>query len=126
MKIEIFHFKYFLAVVKPTKSIFISYDQDTSERNEPPADDIDNMLAEYKHSISKLEEVNPLDFWRVNSSRWPLLAKLAQRVLGVQATSAQCERMFSIAGHIFSPKRRRTGIKLFEKLVFLKLNEDLL
>jgi len=32
--------------------------------------------------------------------------------------------MFSIAGHIFSPKRRR--LEYFMALVYLKLNEDLI
>ena len=39
--------------------------------------------------------------------------------------SASVERMFNFAGHIFSNKRRRTGVKLFENLVFLKLNEEI-
>ena len=54
------------------------------------------------------------------------LAKLAQKVLGVPATSAEVERMFSISGHILNNKRRTTGINLYENLVFLKLNEKLL
>ena len=103
----------------------MSYDQD-DQVNTPQSDEIDDMINEYKHCISKLGEVDVLAFWKVHSTRWPLLAKLAQRVLGVPASSAMCERMFSIAGHILSPKRRRTGIRLFEKLVFLKLNEDLM
>jgi len=49
-----------------------------------------------------------------------------KKFLGVQASSAWVERMFSIAGHIFTNKRRRTGVKLFENLVFMKLNENYL
>ena len=37
------------------------------------------------------------------------LAKLAQRALGVPATSADVERMFSLSGHILGLKRRTTG-----------------
>ena len=39
------------------------------------------------------------------------------------ASSACVERMFSIAGHIFTLKRRRLGIQVFMDLVWLKLNE---
>ena len=55
-----------------------------------------------------------------------LNGQLAKKFLGVQASSACVERMFSIAGHIFTNKRRRTGVKLFENLVFMKLNENYL
>ncbi len=48
------------------------------------------------------------------------------KVLGVPATSASVERMFSIAGHVFQAKRRRTSSKLFSALVYLKLNESLI
>ena len=67
-----------------------------------------------------------LDFWRLNERKFPELSKLAKKFLGVQASSASVERMFNFAGHIFSNKRRITGVKLFENLVFLKLNEEYL
>ena len=54
------------------------------------------------------------------------MAKLAQKYLGVPATSAAVERMFSISGHILNNKRRTTGVPLYEDLVFCKLNEDLI
>jgi len=43
--------------------------------------------------------------------------------ISVPASSACVERMFSIAGHIFSLKHRRLGIQVFMDLVWLKLNE---
>jgi len=45
---------------------------------------------------------------------------------GVPASSAAVERMFNISGHIFTNRRRKTGIALFQNLVFLKLNEQFL
>jgi len=48
---------------------------------------------------------------------------LAKKYLGVQASSAGPERMFSIAGHIFAEKRRKLGVRTFSDLVVLKLNE---
>ena len=86
------------------------------------------MIQSYFSEISsvnfKCEDT--LEFWKVNQFKYPLLAALAKKFLGVPASSGSAERMFSIAGHIFSVKRRRMGIKLFERLVFLKLNEDFL
>ncbi len=66
-----------------------------------------------------------LDFWKVNENRWPVLAKIAKKVLGVPASSAAAERMFSWSGHIFSTKRRCLKARTLAALVFLKLNEGL-
>jgi hypothetical protein len=67
-----------------------------------------------------------LKLWKVNQNSWPQLTELAKKVLGVPATSASVEGIFNLSGHIFSAKRRRLGMKLFERLVFLKLNEKFL
>lgn len=40
------------------------------------------------------------------------------------SSSAPVERLFSLAGHILSPKRNRLSDKLFNQLVFLKGNEN--
>ena len=90
------------------------------------SDSIQNMLDDYIQSVNTNKLKDPLEFWKFNESKWPYLAKLAKKYLGVQASSAAVERMFSISGHIYSVKRRRMSIKLFEYLVFLKLNEDLM
>ena len=50
------------------------------------------------------------------------MALLAKKILAVPASSASVERMFNISELVFSNKRRIGG-KLFESLVFLKLNE---
>jgi hypothetical protein len=67
--------------------------------------------------------MNALEFWKVNASRFPALALLAKKYLGAQASSANVERMFSIAGHIFNPKRRNLCPIYFCNLVWLNLNE---
>ena len=68
----------------------------------------------------------PLLFWKMNETRFKELSKLAKKYLGVPASSAAVERMFSIAGHVFQTKRRKLGEIFFSTLVFLKLNEELL
>jgi hypothetical protein len=47
-----------------------------------------------------------------------------KKYLSLQASSAAVGRMLSIAGHIFSDKRRRLGKDFFSNLVMLKLNEN--
>ena len=72
-------------------------------------------------------DVDSLGFWKkIVQSMLPTLSKLAMKVLGVPATSSEAERMFSIAGHVFSLKRRRMVDQLLVSLVYCKLNENLL
>ena len=86
-----------------------------------------DLIDEYILIVSTEEDVDcPLVFWAKWESHLPGLAKLAKKYLGIQASSAACERMFSKAGHIFSLKRRRISIALFTALTFLKLNEKIL
>ena len=100
------------------------------------SDKVTEILEKYLHLIDSLDvaeenldeikRVDALDFWRVHEHIFPGLALLAKKYLSVQASSAAVERMFSIAGHIFSVKRRRLGIKFFSQLLLLKLNENLI
>ena len=102
---------------------FIKYSIETEEAN-----DSDIYLSDYIKHVSSFtcdSNFSVLNFWKQNETRWPLLAKIAQKVLGVPASSAEVERMFSWSGHIFSNKRRKMKPKTFEALVFCKLNESL-
>jgi hypothetical protein len=85
------------------------------------------MTNEYICHIDQLEyDGCPLKFWKENEARFPVLAEIARKYLGVPASSAAVERMFSISGHILSNKRTKMSIQLFCYLVFLKLNENFL
>jgi len=83
----------------------------------------DIIIDKYVSLIANYNYEDPLLFWKDNEYSFPLLAPLAKRFLGVPASSASVERMFNISGHIFTSKRRRTSVYLYENLVFLKLNE---
>ena len=89
-------------------------------------DDVDDTIEDYLKTINGSIFECPIAFWKTFSVRWPLLSNLALKLLGIPASSASVERMFNISGHIFSVKRRTMGIRHFENLVFLKLNENFL
>ncbi len=102
---------------------FIKYTVQSDE----PTEQADE-LNDYTNFVIKTDfnsDFCVLNFWKVNENRWPVLAKIAKKVLGVPASSAAAERMFSWSGHIFSSKRRTMKAKTLASLVFLKLNEDL-
>jgi hAT family C-terminal dimerisation region len=89
-------------------------------------DTYDEMIDDYLRQLSLAKFLCPLTFWRSFQDKHPQLAQLAHKYLGVQASSAACERMFNFGGHINSEKRRKIGVKHFCYLVYLKLNENLL
>ena len=78
-----------------------------------------NLTENSNHAL------DALDFQRLNEHKFPELSKLAKKFLGVPTSSASVEgSMLNFAGDYFSNKRGRPGVKLFESLVFLKLNEE--
>lgn len=106
------------------ESIFVKF---SDENNPKTLDEIDLTINEYRSKICQIKSnIDPLLFWKAHETQWPLISHLAKIMLGVPASSGKCENIFSLAGHIFNPKRRRLTKKTFEQLVFLKLNEDLL
>jgi zinc finger BED domain-containing protein 1 (E3 SUMO-protein ligase ZBED1) len=56
--------------------------------------------------------------------KYPLLAKLARKLLAVPASTAAVERVFSETGYIMRPHRRRLADKQAENLFFLKCNME--
>jgi len=64
----------------------------------------------------------PLEWWRQNDKRYPNLAQLAKKYLGIPATSAPCERVFSTSGNVVTEKRSRLDPENVRNLVFLNYN----
>lgn len=70
------------------------------------------------------ESDDPLQFWQQQYKNFPQLAELACQYLSVPASSAPVERLFSVAGKIFRPDRCNLSDSLFEKLMFIKCNQN--
>jgi hypothetical protein len=68
---------------------------------------------------------NVYEFWKLNHSKFPLLARVARKVLGIPCSSAAVERVFSQTGYILRPHRRQINDKNTEYLFFLKCNAEL-
>jgi len=84
----------------------------------------DNEIERYLVMAQIQSDQDPLKWWDVNKSQFPILAQLARKYLSIQATSGASERVFSDAGLIMSAKRTRMK-NLSEALIFLKRNGDL-
>ena len=68
---------------------------------------------------------DPLTFWKKKSEELPTLVVLAKEFLGLTATSAPAERLFSIAGNFYTVKRNLLGTDTFRSLMFIKCNSTI-
>ncbi|CAK9301895.1 unnamed protein product [Gordionus sp. m RMFG-2023] len=65
------------------------------------------------------EDVNILDWWRGNQSRFPCLSEMARDFLAQQTTSVPSERVFSQAGDTVTKKRNRMSSKTLRQCLAL-------
>ena len=65
---------------------------------------------------------SPLDWWRMNETAFPRLAKLARLHLAVPATSAPSERIFSRAALTITKKRNRMDPENASRQMFVQSN----
>ena len=71
-------------------------------------------------NLDGILELDPITWWERNSDKLPLMAKLARVYLLSPASTADVERLFSIAGRVCRPHRSRLNPKTIELLVTLK------
>ena len=67
---------------------------------------------------------DPLEWWAVNEINFPALSVMARQYLGVPATSASAERLFSIAGRAFDDLRQGMKEQMLEMLMWARINSE--
>jgi hypothetical protein len=116
-----------------TASLSSSFDElgEIYNVSEPESSDSDNDLfirseitdEEYNVYLKEniiSQKINPLEWWRKNFEKYPILNILARRYLAIPATSASIERIFSISNDIITKKRNRLNAETIKQLVLLK------
>jgi len=66
----------------------------------------------------------PLRWWSLHHFEWPILHRLARRLLAIPATATPIERVWSRAGLIASNRRANISPENLDKLLFLNVNDD--
>ncbi len=82
--------------------------------------DSELLLYENEREIHRTQ--NPLEWWYVNKTKYPILSQLAYTYLCITGTSVPSERMFSIAGLLTSDRRSRLTAENADILMFLNKN----
>lgn len=94
------------------------------EKKTNPVSLVEEELKAYLAESLSPYNSNPLEFWR-DEKTFKILRKFSHAILGCCATSAPSERVFSMAGNLYTPERARLGVQTFRSLILLKCNRDL-
>jgi hypothetical protein len=81
-----------------------------------------SLLSELNRYLTAPLELNidPLQWWNIQKSEYPILNNIARDFLSVQATSVASEQAFSIAGQVISPQRNRLDPQTARAILCLK------
>jgi hypothetical protein len=66
--------------------------------------------------------INPLEWWKLNDNRYPLMLTSALKYLGIPGTSTPSERIFSKAEEIICRRRASLKPSTADALFFLSKN----
>jgi len=84
-----------------------------------PTDIWQKEINSFRNELRPLMGSDPLDWWRKSQYRYPYLSKLARAYLGIPASQASCERLFSVGKDIITDKRCSLKPDLVESLIFI-------
>ena len=104
--------------MKPIHSRFLKFMDDT--KLEPPQPSY--SLEDYLSATCLSEDADPLAYWKRQEDLNPTLAKLTCHCLQIPASNALEERLFSVAGKIFTADRCNLTDANFENLMFICCN----
>ena len=80
----------------------------------------EDELARYMHAPEPPEHQDPLDWWLLHQSEYPVLKHLALTLLAAPASTAVDERLFSTAGNVVNEQRPHTQQQLAQAVQCLR------
>ena len=96
-----------------------------------PAEILNDPLKHTKAEPAELRggkvvySTNPVEFWAGESAKqaYPLLHRIALRVLACPASSSFSERIFSNSGRVTEKRRTRTATDLLDSYMIIKFGQ---
>ncbi|MEE6481154.1 hypothetical protein FKM82_012766 [Ascaphus truei] len=85
----------------------------------------DIVLAYLEEEVLE-HNCDPLTYWNLKKSSWPVLSKLAVRFLGCPPSIIPSERLFNTSNDNSNFNQTRLMMEHFEQLIFLKVNLPLI
>jgi hypothetical protein len=89
-----------------------------------PAPSVKSEVERYLELPAVDMKTDLLEWWAENDIKFPALSVMARQYLGVPATSASAERLFSIAGRSFDDLRQRMKEEMLEMLMWARINRE--
>ena len=115
---------FWLKPFKPPATLLL-YDSDSSStESQQQRSALTKQVDEYIETDTAPMAQNPAKYWKDNQKKYPLLSRLAKDILGVPSSSAPVERLFSIAGKVFTPERCCLTDGRFAQLMFIRCNQN--
>ena len=81
--------------------------------------EVSQEVSDYLSQPCTDSKSDSLEYWRAQQHNFPRVAHLASKYLSVSASSAHVERLFSIAGKVFTPECCSLKDSTFEMLTFI-------
>ena len=99
---------------------FLSPEQGTQGEDCQPESDVVDELKLYFSLPDASLDTNPLEWWPKHEKLLPSLSRMARQFLGVPASSAAVERLFSGVGQDFSKQRQSMTEETLEEVTWAR------
>ena len=113
-------------MLSPTSKLVRRYEEKLAREITRPNRDskLRKEMKQYESFTNPGKTVNVLSWWKNHESILQNLANVAKKVLGIHASSAKSERVFSTGGNIVTAKRNRLAPRKVENLIVIKENME--
>jgi Sec-independent protein translocase protein TatA len=96
----------------------VEWDQYMRSKKQQSSNELDRYLKE--ELTARKAEVDILEWWKINSSKYPVLSKMARDILAISASTVPSESAFSTGGRVISDYSSGLVCSTVEALVCLQ------
>ena len=108
---------------KKEEKLLFNFMEGVEEMNDESSG-VEEIIDKYLAASCLPMDSDPSKFWKDNEKEYLALAQMAKDILSMPASSAPVERLFSIAGRVFTPLRCSLKDDRFQQLMFIRCNNS--